>query len=218
MNQIDKIGVEIEGGWNEPDCICREDMKNPDCKLTALNHCFGHDGSVEDLDTERHGEVVSHAFDNLNDCLEWMDFLYPDESNRTCGIHIHLSFTNLQSYVKLMDRRFYNALIGGFNTWGNDNRINPDSAFWHRLEGRNSYCENKFVPDDQVNVQHKDSVRYAHLNYCYSLHRTMELRLLPTFQKRELAFSAVRFYYGFVNSWLKSRKITNYNLGESICV
>ncbi len=214
MNKIAKIGVEIEGGFRgsvgDNNCDCSE------CRIAP--EYFRRDVSVR-TNSNFNGEVVSPAFSDIGDCLAWMDRNYPSEFNETCGIHVHLSFNNLQSYVKLMNKQFHRGMVNNFAEWGQIRDIYSKSQFWTRLGGYNRFCRKRHTPESQIYLTEKDPIRYTHLNYCFKMHGTIELRLLPTFKSKELALDTVARYYNFVNRYLAKCRMRNYKFSEEVlCV
>lgn len=185
---INKVGVELEGGWNQiPD----------GCHLQ-------HDGSVSVADIAHVGEIVSQPM-NLEEILSWMNLCYPQKTNATCGLHVHVSVKNTLHYSRLMDREFHQYFFKKMKEWGERIRVNKASAFWKRLAGNNSFARRTNIdPDAQASVRGKDGVRYRLLNFCWRLHGTMEMRLLPAFQKKELAMSAVKEEVILVEKYLSA--------------
>lgn len=204
MNQIlvDRIGVEIEGGWDEK----------------PLN--FHGDGSVSGSKARYYGEIISKPLKNPELIKTWVKDNYPEHTNRTCGFHIHLSFKNQEDYEKLMTKKFYITFLESAREWGVQNEINEGSAFWNRLDGENNWCKSlinqkglflKTTIKQQFTAYGKSGPRYYHLNFCKNAHGTVECRLFPAFQKEELAERAVDFFYNLCNNYVakvktKSRK------------
>jgi hypothetical protein len=183
---IDKIGVELEGGWdNEP------------------NNLKG-DGSV-DVPSDYSGEVVSPPL-TFHKALNWTVENYPDMVNDTCGLHVHISLKNNLLYSRLTSRRFYVYFLTRMTEWGKQAGLSPSHRFWDRLEGNNTYCLKKFIPGRQISLQEKQEERYCHINYCYSLHGTIEFRLLPMFNKKETAVKAITEIVYIVKDWLSMQK------------
>lgn len=188
-SRIAKLGIELEGGWNSKP----QDLKP--------------DGSVNSINCAYLGEVASKPL-GIKSVLSWVDKNYPDKVNHTCGLHIHISLYSHADYSKLMSRKFFLYLHREFKSWGLSYPINDDSAFWKRMAGENTYCKNKFNnPDKQAETNYRESIRYSHLNYCFKLHGTIEFRMLPMFQKKEIALSAIQKYYDIVNEWLAKQPI-----------
>lgn len=188
MKYIKKIGVEIEGGW---------DKKPPDTEI------YG-DGSVDVDCNFQDGEISSPPM-TLRELLQWIVRNYPQHTNNTCGLHIHISFKKNIYYSKLMSQEFYDYFLARITEWANREQILPSSPFWSRLRGENGYCKKIFRADEQVHLTNKESARYTHLNYCFSLHRTLECRLFPTFKSAKLAQSAVKAFIEIVETFLSKQ-------------
>ena len=101
-----------------------------------------------------------------------------------------------------MTPQFYEYFMRRMSEWGKQHNVNEGSRFWERMSGQNRYCANRFDALNQYWRTSKDSCRYAILNYCYGMHGTLECRVLPVFQKKQLATSAVKEIVDIVNTYL----------------
>jgi len=187
MKYINRIGVELEGGW-----------KKKPIGLYA-------DGSVTNIDNmlyegEIHSSPLTHA-----KIIKWVEKNYPNEVNHSCGLHIHISLKNNLLYSKLITPRFHTFLKQKFNLWGKEKEI-VLSSFWNRLVGNNSYCKDNYQAEKQLDQKEKSSIRYTHINYCYALHGTVEFRLLPMFKMKNIAIEAISFLQDIVKEWLDNNK------------
>ena len=192
MNHIKFIGVELEGAWQNLDFERSQGWK--------------HDGSVSIKLTEKLryiGEVVSQPM-SLNAVLSWADRNYPDYTNRSCGGHLHFSFKSIDDYIKLLDRKFFYTMLEELKEWGLLNNLNSKGVFWERIEGKNEYCLKEFYPDRQLKGQTGE--RYTMINPCWNKHGTIEIRILPCFQKKRIYLNAVKFMYNFIENYLKDNK------------
>lgn len=187
MKYIKKIGVELEGGWNSP----------PPTKTY-------HDGSVN-VSASIVGETCSLP-SSLRKAKAWIKENYPVVVDSSCGLHFHFSFRNNLSYSRLMTENFHNLFLCEVEKWGKEKEILSSSPFWDRLYDRNKYCRKKFIPDAQSVLKEKREERYAHLNYCYALHKTLEIRLFPMFKKVDLAISALEFTVEIIEKFLSNCK------------
>lgn len=185
MRYIKRIGVEIEGGWNR---------KPPSASIYA-------DGSVS-IRAPESGEISSPP-SRFTEIKKFLRENYPSDTNSTCGMHIHLSFYHNGIYSRLMTEDFYHYFLVEVEKWGKENEDFCDSLFWDRLKGENSFCRRKFNCDEQVEKEFKDGCRYAHLNYCFTLHNTIEVRIFPAFKQVEAAISALRKTIEIFEEWLK---------------
>jgi len=191
--RVAEVGAEIEGGWNGEEAP--EGMYGDVSVKCAGDHI---------------GEIASRG--SLEEMLEWVGDNYPDEMDRSCGIHVHVSFTNRLAYMQLMSRTFYYKwFLPRVEKWAEELNINKGSAFYVRFEGKKGVEHAKFSmkgfhAEKQSKMLGKDGLRYYHLNYCYKLHTTIECRLFPTFQKKELAVKAIEFYVNLCNEFLAQCK------------
>lgn len=183
---IAAMGLEIEGGWfEEPERLA-------------------HDGSVGGLDGAMFtGESVSPPFDNFNELVAFLRNNYPDKVNSTCGLHVHFSLTKQSHYSAMMEQAFWDHYRLKMKEWAAIHLAN-DANFWHRFNGDNRYCRNVFNPGEQVLQRSKCSPRYAQWNFCHSLHRTVECRLLPTFPQCDTALAAIRALRNIVTTYLRN--------------
>lgn len=185
MKRIAAIGVEIEGGWDRD-----------------ISANIYYDGSVEVDSDRKSGEICSPPLRQLRQAESWIAANYPDHTNSTCGLHVHISLKKNLDYSKLMSEEFYAYFLEGIKFWAEAEEIIPSSPFWSRLAGANSYCKKIFCPDAQIVRTDKSSVRYAHLNYCFALHGTLECRLFPAWKNAKIAVSCLRAYIHIVEFWL----------------
>ena len=193
---IDKIGLEIEGGW---------DKSRGDLIADGSVH-------VQDFVTSPKctGELVSQPFSDIGDAISFVMNNWPTESTKRCGFHIHVSFKNIAYYSALMERKFFDYFIQKMTEfgekWDGTNRIlNP--LFWERLEDKNQFCRKIFAPDKQVKLKAKGtSDRYTQINYCYSFHKTVECRLFPTFIDPNLAVAALKALVNCYESYLSQNE------------
>lgn len=185
FNYIDKVGVEIEGGWDvQPPC-------GP----------VGSDGSVC-VTAPIRGEIRSRPMKQWDTIEGYVNDNWPVHTDRTCGFHIHVSVKNTHLYSALMDKRFYDFFLARMEAWGRANDI-QNAEFWDRLKGQNQFCKKEWKPDNQAEVASKHATdRYTHWNFCWTLHTTAECRLLPTFKKKHVAVKAVREVLSIVEEWL----------------
>lgn len=189
---ISKLGVELEGGWS------RE----------IGSEIYG-DGSVTiDTPCDYQGEIASRP-SSLDEILSFIDINYPDHSNRTCGMHVHVSFNNKLTYMKMMEKTFYDDwFLPSMKTWGVENLTDPDHEFWKRLNGENHYCKKRFNPKHQCrSTDHYNDARYTQLNYCYARYKTMECRMFPIFGDKRTAISAVKCFHDTINNYIESDTI-----------
>lgn len=201
---IDKVGVELEGGqW----------------RLGTRTPGWKHDGSVEkDLGTpevygDRNdaGEVVSKPYRTWHFLRKWLLKEYPGAVDQSCGMHVHISFRDVNDYVRLMDPafdRFFKKRMKQFIARRTAKRgpahlrMSPAiRQLANRLNGDNRYCEDDFIPERQL---YGDGGRYTQLNFvAYHEHRTVECRLLPMFESPAAAVKAIRYVLNTFEMYLE---------------
>jgi hypothetical protein len=188
MRYIDKIGVELEGGWSA----------RPDVLYS--------DGSVS-IDAKYVGETCSQPFKDLRKLKKWLFKNYPVAVNESCGLHVHISLKNNLLYSKLMSKEFHEYFKEELRKFIELNKnkcdVNDISNLLKRLHGCNRFCKDAFYADVQANVNYKDSCRFTHINYCYRLHKTVEFRVLCMFKSKRFAFEAIKVIVKCVNEYLK---------------
>ena len=179
---IAAVGLEIEGGWNGSRLAIQDKKGFLVARDTSVN-CGG-----ETLGEVRCGPYARGVFD-AREIAE----RYPQYVDSSCGLHVHLSFPNIGIYNVFARREFYNWFLAGLLKWGSDYGIPNDSFFWKRFQNyshdadsyNNHFCAYGYDPNN-VNAQmHAQGNRYNAINYCYTAHRTIEVRVL-------CAFSAVK--------------------------
>jgi len=193
--RIRGVGIEIEGGWDSP----------PPSQVKR-------DGSVfRDESRYRYqGEVVSEPHDTLDTALPWLRSNYPPHVDHTCGLHVHVSVSEL-NYSRLMEpefEQFFNEEIEKFLQAGLASGAPGYDLLQSRFRGENLYCQKKFRPEQQLwlNDAYGDRnthPRYSQLNFCYRRHGTVECRLFPAFPDVNDAVKAVEMFYETVRSYLR---------------
>jgi hypothetical protein len=191
LKSIDKIGVELEGSWpGEKGVAPFEDVD------------IQHDGSVDkELDCQHYGEINSPPFEDLNALVEWMKLHYP-KSNKSCGFHIHVSLKKIRDYSRLMERKFDFFFNKEISAWAKKT-LRKDDLFWERFSGKNRFCLTSFTPESQVVQKGKGGDRYARINFCFTLHGTLELRLFPMWKDFSLSESGLREFIRIVETYLE---------------
>lgn len=208
------VHVDSTCGVDREDCPheCDGDCYRNNCRHECDDDCYTGGSTVGEMVTPDGGL-------SLHDVQAFMDKWWPDAYNSSCGMHVHLSFVDNLTYSRLMTIRFYNYFIRKMTEFGKSRNIGEDSEFWSRLKGGNEYCYantrhgeyrekgkrcfrmlSKFQLNDGA---HRS--RYAHLNFCYSKHGTMEIRLLPMLESCELAKDAVRYMVRIIEGWLSKK-------------
>lgn len=201
----DKVGIEIEGKWTDLDEVSRrasEEGMDPtdDCSIR------------QSLVPGRHtGELRSEP-GSLSQALNQLVDFYPDETDRSCGLHVHVSFQDPHHITQLTCQEFYDYFRARFKAWGEREQIPPHAEFWRRLNGENNFCSH----NDAANGRDAFSDdRYRQLNFtAYDRHRTVECRMLPMFRRSSHSVSAIIELLSIYEDWLTSD--FNATLPESV--
>lgn len=175
-----------------------------DCECRCECNCYdGEDGTRHGQD----GEIVSGIL-RENQLKGWFDGNEDAilKTNHTCGMHVHVGNIGHMEYGMLMSENFHDFLKAEVIKWGKEHKIKEDSALWKRLQGGNTYCRDSFKAEQQKMDTDKNSSRYCFINYCWALHGTIEIRLLPAFQKHELRYKAVSKVIDIIHTYLDNNK------------
>lgn len=219
--KIVKIGIEMEGGWEElpdqeyelgrahrfsfhDDRSVSTDYGGDECGDCSYcvdgegDHCYNNDGLS--------GELVSEPMDAHEvNWEEWVKRFYPHDVNSTCGGHFHVSFDNKQAYEILCTEVFFNYFLTELRAWGKRANIRNQN-FWDRLDGENSMCTTNFRGHRQLYIKGDNypDCRYSALNFQYHKHGTMEIRILPMFLQPNVYIKAVKVSMGIIQKYLDS--------------
>ena len=194
-DKIDRVGIELEGNFiSIPDfkghfttdgsiegferlsrCDCTyEERSNGDCECEI--------GGI--------GEYISDPI-QPDEVADWIAICHPTETNRSTGGHIHVSLNSASDYMTLMRSEFQIYLLEKLTEWGHKMNLNEHSHFWERIEGKNLLYKRHSPLNQHKMTYHYDNDRYTQINYCYNVEdrHTIEIRILPAFQKKELQIS-----------------------------
>ena len=197
MKYVRKIGVELEGGWDE----------NPPVGRPVP------DESIQLKGAPVIGEVQSPP-GVLEEIEEFVIANCPEYIDTSCGLHIHVSLNSTSQYLALTDVQFHNFVKERTRRWADSKNYKPTHRIFKRLNGENKHCKDVFNPEDQIKCTTKEQarqneVRRTHLNYCYNIQnddgtprRTIENRIFPAFNNPEEIMEAVRLYVECVEEYL----------------
>lgn len=178
----DRLGIEIEGRW-----LNLAEAKVKAIELTGTQGTG--DGSVyRDHTMGADPWEFQTKPANIRGALEQLIALYPDSADQKCGMHVHVSFSATDIGL-LTSADFFAFFKRRWTEWGARMNLNPESEFFVRLNGGNSFCR----PNQPVDARDPTRMdRYAQLNFAaWNEHKTVECRLLPMFRKQSLAVAAV---------------------------
>lgn len=185
---IDKVGVELEGGWDK----ARSDLVK-EGSLYAEH--FSKSACI--------GELVSEPMAEMEQVMAYLDENWPTETQVKCGYHIHFSLKNANLYSHCMSKEFFSGFIEAMKVWAKEYPCR-NQFFLKRLNGSNDFCRLDFIPEQQINLTKKgNTTRYTVFNFCYSMHKTIECRLFPTFFTTKCAKSATKALLDYVENYFK---------------
>lgn len=155
------------------------------------------------------GELVSEPL-KPDEVSEWVKNNYPNDMNKTCGIHTHLSFTDELSYMHVIKRDFHDKFIKNLTDFAEKIGI-PDETeheFYRRMNGDEYYCQKVFKPLKQIHhLPTYEGDRYCFINYGYQQSRkTIEIRVLPCFHNSKFAILCIDEIIRFTNDYLSKQK------------
>ena len=190
--------TEARGSYSSCDDQHSQCELDGSCGCSCECRCECETGELVD------GEVVSRVLE-VRRSPTWIHENYPVLVNKSAGGHQHKGGYSVLEYAWLMDPAFDSYLRGVLLKWGEVIHLNENAAFWERVRNGKSLLTKEHKPYLQVDLTSKDEERYHQLNYCWSLHETLELRLLPMFQKEELYIKMTLAVDGFIEAYLATK-------------
>ena len=203
FKHIKAVGFEVEGMWTKERVFTEEDG--------IYNIGFRSDGSVSGLvgnsELQWQGEFATRPITKAEQVENELEIAWPERWNNTCGFHIHISTKSMESYSRLMDKPFYNifkreieqSLIGSLKD------EETRKIFQRRIDGESTYCHTGWRAEQQAIATDKGSIRYHHLNFCWNLHGTMEVRV-PPMMTLEDGKTTTNYITTLVETYLQKRK------------
>lgn len=199
-NRVARVGIELEGGWAK---------LPPDAALE-------HDGSVF-RDPETGGQVTPTGVNRVGELPigpfqpaaipKAMKKYYPYKVDKTCGMHVHMSFESLLHYAWLMVPEYQETVVEYLGRWAKKEGFKDSHHIWARLDGKSVFCQKKFWPDMQVDTklkshdQQRPGHRYTIVHYC-GRQNTIEVRVLPMMETVEQAIRGVKAILDITNASL----------------
>ena len=198
-NRVARLGVELEGAWKtlpegthlEPDGSVYKDPVSG-VKKAPVGHVTG------ELPI---GPIQPAALS------KFMKKYYPQKVDKTCGMHVHMSFESVWHYALLMTPEYQDTIIEYLGRWAKKEGFPETHHIFERLSGKSVFCQKKFWPDLQVQYTKKDhdqqrqGHRYTIIHYC-GRQMTVEVRVLPMMETVEQAIRAVRHVVDITNACL----------------
>lgn len=202
-NRVYRVGIELEGGWAK---------SPPGLTLVRDGSIEGLAGALDPVTGQREplqiGECQTPGGIELIKVRPWMKKYYPTHVNKSCGLHVHMSFTSAVHYSQLMVADYQDTMIEYLSRWAKKQGFGRNHVIWPRLQGMSQYCKLEFFPDDQARRTNKNYVhdgqghRYTAINYCWGQHETVECRVLPMFPEAEVGIDAVHKVIDITNAFL----------------
>lgn len=204
-NRINRIGVELEGGWlklpSGSRIIGDGSVKGPGLRNEDGDHLIKHVGELP-------SPPLSLSSKDNNFWESWMVKHYPKVVNHTCGMHVHMSFDRVATYSRLMTATYPATLVKYVISWAKDLKIPADHPIWPRLLNQNEYCQHVFHAEEQVRTADKDydhhrvGHRYTVVHYPWTRHSTVECRLLPMMETAEKSIELIKYLMKVTNAFL----------------
>jgi hypothetical protein len=236
INRIAGIGIELEGGWDNPvpghNIVRDGSVKFKEPKTRVERDPITHAPTIVYVNPEEKnsfpkydiGEIVSPAKPSpltIDTFADWMRLCYPQHVNETCGLHVHMSFYTKLNYSRLISPDYTPHIISELKEFGRKRGIpgtGQGAMFWNRLDPNHpwtlQHCTHLFLGDKQVLIRKKDynsrgtsHSRYTFINYCEAQHHTVECRGLPMFEDVGLAIDAVAAVIDATNRYLSKMRL-----------
>lgn len=209
VNRIARIGIEIEGGFAPPGG--QPWKQGPNGFPLYLGLEVIRDGSLDDFKAKLGapyavGEIVGPPIAPAA-MTKWLTKYFPQHFDKTCGLHIHMSFNYLRHYMQLMVPEFQATVLHEMRKWAEEKGLDAKNPLWDRLDGKSVYCNHQFWADEQVGTTRKDydknraGNRYTAIHYAFARHGTIECRLMPM-MSLELSVSAMQRIMDVTNAFL----------------
>lgn len=230
MSYVKLVGVEMEGGWSNKLASC----------LIIGDESVKIDDSENSLPCWKHyGERKSPPL-KPGEIEEWIRVHHPDASNAFCGLHVHVSFQDRQTYERTIIHEFHDYFYREFERF--QETLHPtDKLFMLRLKGEAPhgisclkqccvarFCQRIYRPYDQMQLKHKDdgqaALRRTGINWAYNTmdaetkqpRKTIEIRFLPMFKTPDETVRAVKKVIYLFNHWLSTQKIQRPRIKGSV--
>lgn len=179
-------------------CICEETGDKPNCVRHHPPKCT--------CDFRLMGEYIMYPpmpYSKFNQFLTEVIKSYPDQVNATCGGHTHYSFESFLYYCLTMDISFVRGLIKMIIDFANNDATDEEdiTTILNRVHGGVSYSRAEFNPISQIDGS---GDRYTHVNYPYSKHKTIEIRVLPMMQEKNDMSLLLEKTTDYVDSYVRN--------------
>lgn len=172
---------------NAPNCSARK----PDCKVCGAR-----------------GWEIRTKPGSVGEALRQLTTLYPDITSKAAGMHVHMSFKEKTSISLLCSKAFFKFWQERWEEWGT--RLKVKGVFWERVRGENTYCRKTEMSEwgGRKGLVNSVGERYRAINFTsFEKHGTVEFRMLPMFQKGNLAVLAIENLVDIVETFLQNVNI-----------
>lgn len=203
---IDRIGIEIEGRW------APQRWREINTEVSRQGAGATSDGSIRYVDGQT-GMEIQTVPGTVEEALEQLVKWYPEFTDKSCGMHVHLSFRDPTYFTQLSTAKFFEYAAARWAAWGRAQGLSENSEFFDRLSGGNEFClpQRGSLDDDMTRID-----RYRQWNFAaWREHRTVECRLLPMFVHRRLAVAAVQELVSLVEDWLSTHCPEDFGTAEA---
>jgi|TARA_Y100000310_G_scaffold345029_1_gene461280 hypothetical protein len=221
FNKILCLGFEIESGLDKrlyannghPDDYDDADIEYADDffnLIKRIGYKTSGDGSI--LTKYYACEIKSGIYEienkeDLNKIFEDFNKIkkYIKDTNKSCGIHIHISFKDMADYYSLLNWNFADNFLKKY-----------EKTFKSEIEKSrliNSFCK-KYEDENDFNKTTKQMLkclnkgyRYKAINYnSFNVLKTIEFRLFPSTKSEEKFKDYITFLYDNIIKFLKKDK------------
>lgn len=178
---LDSIGYEFEGGWREDE--------QPSDKYGTM----GDDGSINDDALYDQGANHTGEFNTFPVKLEEIKnvvfMCYPHYVHKSCGLHIHMSFTQPEYYARLCSGEFSELLRYESAEWAKKHFSLGSHQYARLAYGNDEYSS--LVPPTLDQLCNGGGSRYKQINILsYCKHQTIEFRLHSAYNDPKLICEA----------------------------
>jgi len=187
-NNVDKIGVELEGYWKHNPSGFRI-HGDSSIELSSIRERRLRRDNTNPHPRGTVGEKSSPVFATLNDLKVWLFREYPHRRNFSCGFHINISLSNPTLLQECNVRYIHDAMIKAILRYGKIKRLGR--AFKQRATPSAEYSDIRYDSQD----------KYRAINWSKTYNDTpyLEFRIFSQSMPKEKAMNAVCFLCELMN-------------------
>jgi hypothetical protein len=202
------VGLEFEGAYKHNRDISGYDRDMHSDGSVRVSGRYDINGNTVNSSDYYDTEIVSKKL-KVDEIDTWVNKYYPDKWNKTCGLHIHVSFKK-DYYSFLVSREFHDYMYEEIEKWVAVNDIR-NKQFLERLrntdssnsDGSRNYCRKMYNAPNQYFLSTKDSARYCGINFAFSIHGTIEYRFPCFFKEKTWTIKMIHYIIESQERWLK---------------